>query len=473
VSHEFLDRTLPRLGAIMLVLALLAPVLLAALQSTRSTASSPQAGSEQRAKGPAARTMKIQQVKSPGGIEAWLVEDHNVPLLALRFAFEGGNTQDPAGKEGLANFLTSMMDEGAGDLPAAAFQERVEEIAMRMGFEDGRDAFYGSFETLTANREAAVELLQLAVTRPRFDADAVERMRKQLLANLAFEARDPDKVAGREWSAIAFPGHPYGRPATGTEASISAIMREDLESYRSRVFARDTLKVVAVGDIDAKTLGPLLDRVFGALAPKAQLVPVPAAAPKPGGAQKLVEMNVPQSVAVFGMGAMLRKDPDFIPAYVMNYILGGGGFTSRLTMEVRDKRGLAYSVYSYLQTYHRAGLLIGSVATKNEEIGRSLDVIKAELERMAREGPTAAELENAKRFLTGSYPLRFDTSAKIANQLLAIMQEGLGIDYAEKRNGQIDAVTLADAKRVAQKLLKVEDLIVTVVGKPKDLPGRG
>jgi len=469
----FLDRTGRRLGAAMLVLAVLAPALLAVLRTSDSTASSPQAASQQTAKGTKARAMNIQQVKSPGGIEAWLVEDHNVPLLALRFAFEGGNAQDPDGKEGVANFLTAMMDEGAGDLLSAAFQERMEEIAMRMSFDDGRDTLYGSFETLTMNRDAAVELLRLAITSPRFDADAVDRIRKQLLAGLAFDDRDPDKVAGKAWSALAFAGHPYGRPATGTKESISAISREDLKAYHRRVFARSSLKVVAVGDIDARTLGLLLDEVFGGLPAKAELVPVAKMAPKMGGAQQVIEMDVPQSVAVFGTGAMVRKDPDFIPAYVLNHILGGGGFTSRLMVEVREKRGLAYSVYSYLQPYRNAGLFIGGVATKNEEIGRSLEVIKAELERMAKEGPTAAELENAKKYLTGSYALRFDTDAKIAAQLLAIRQDDFGIDYVEKRNGEIEAVTLEDVNRVAAKLLKVGDLIVTVVGKPKGLTGGG
>ncbi len=419
-----------------------------------------------------ASAMKIQTVKSPGGIEAWLVEEHSVPLMALRFAFEGGNSQDPAGKEGLANFLTAMMDEGAGDLTALQFQERMEEIAMRMGFDDSRDAFYGSFETLTENRDAAVEMLRLAVNKPRFDADAMERIRGQLLAGLAFAEKDPDRVAAREWFSAAFPNHPYGRPAAGTAKSIAKIKSADLESYRKRVFAKDTLKVVAVGDIDAATLGDILDRVFGDLPAKADLAPVPIVEPRKGGSLQVVEMPVPQSVATFGLAGIPRKDADFMPAFVMNHILGGGGFSSRLMEEVREKRGLAYSVYSYLQPYQHTSIFAGGVATKNEEIGQSLDVIRAELKRMATEGPTHEELANAKSYLVGSYPLRFDTNAKIANQLLGIMQDGLGIDYVEKRNAQIDAVTLADVKRAAARILATDNLITTVVGQPKNLKGR-
>lgn len=419
-----------------------------------------------------ASAMKIQTVKSPGGIEAWLVEEHSVPLIAMRFAFEGGNSQDPAGKEGVANFLTAMMDEGAGDLTAIQFQERMEEIAMRMGFEDSRDSFYGSFETLTENLDEAVELLRLAINEPRFDPDAMERIRGQLLTSLAFAAKDPDRVAAREWFAAAFPNHPYGRPAAGTEESLAAITREDLEAYRKRVFAKDTLKIAVVGDIDAQTLGKVLDRVFGELPEKADLVPIPFVEPKKGGDLQIIEMPVPQSVATFGLAGIPRKDPDFIPAFVMNHILGGGGFSSRLMEEVREKRGLAYSVYSYLQPYQHTAIFAGGVATKNEEIGQSLEVIRAELQRMATEGPTPEELENAKSYLIGSYPLRFDTNAKIANQLLGIMQDGLGQDYIEKRNSLIEAVTLEDVKRAAKRILETDNLIMTVVGQPKNLKVR-
>ena len=416
-----------------------------------------------------AQAMKIQVVKSPGGITAWLVEEHSVPLIALRFAFEGGTAQDPEGKEGLSNFLAGMLDEGAGDLTAKQFQERVEEIAMRMSFEDSRDAFYGSFETLTENRDKATALLALALGKPRFDTDAVERVRGQLQASLAYAARDPNRVASEQWAAMAFPNHPYGRPATGTPASIKGISREDIAGFWARTFARDNLRVVAVGDIDAATLAGLLDRVFGTLPAKAQLKPVAPVEPAAVDNQKVIEMAVPQSVARFGLPAMPRKDKDFITAFVLNTILGGGSMSSRLYEEVREKRGLAYSVHTSVQPYKQTSIFAGGVATKNEEIAQSLDVIRAELARFAAEGPTEKELADAKSYLTGSFALRFDSNAKIANQLLWIQQEELGIDYVDRRNGEIDAVTLADVKRVAKRLFDGKELIVTIVGKPVGL----
>ena len=413
-----------------------------------------------------AHAMKIQTIKSPGGIEAWLVEEHAVPMMAMRFAFEGGSSQDPTGNEGLANFLSAMLDEGAGDLKSREFQERMEEISMRMRYEDSKDAFYGNFETLTANRDEAAKFLKLAINNPRFDTDAVERIRQQLQAALAYAARNPEKVALNEWYAVAFEGHPYARPSAGTEETVAKITGGDLEGYRKRIFAKDTLKVVAVGDINAEQLGALLDEVFGDLPATADLVAVSKTSPVAGGREKVVEMNVPQSVAVFGLGAMERKDPDFIPAFVLNHILGGGGFASKLMEEVREKRGLAYSVYTYVYPYQHTSIFSGSVATRNEAIGESLDVIREEFKQMAENGPTQTELDNAKKYLIGSYPLRFDTNAKIASQLLGLRMDDFGPEYIDNRNDMMAAVTLDDVKRVAKRLLDTDDLIVTIVGKP-------
>jgi len=417
-----------------------------------------------------ASAMKIQAVTSPGGVKAWLVEAHEVPLIAMRFAFAGGSAQDPTGKGGLAYFVSGMLDEGAGDLKSVAFQERLEETAVRMNFDATRDVFLGSFQTLTNKADEGFELLRLALNEPRFDEDAVVRIRQQILAGLEFELHDPEDVATREWFRLAFGDHPYARPVNGIKESVGAIGAGDLKSYAGKVFARDTLKIAVVGDIDAETLGKVLDKVFGALPEKATLKDIPEAAPPVGPREQVFEMNVPQSVAQFGHRGFKRHDDDFIAAYVLNYILGGGGFSSRLMGEVREKRGLAYSVYSYIQPYEHAAVYAGNVATKNEAIEQSLEVIKSEIARMAEKGPTAQELKEAKQYLVGSYALRFDTSNKIASQLIWIQIQDLGLDYIDKRNGMIEAVGLDDVKRVAKRLLKADGLIVTIVGKPPSSP---
>lgn len=410
--------------------------------------------------------MNIQTVTSPGGIEAWLVEAHAVPILSLRFAFDGGATQDPAGKEGLASFAAQMLGQGAGDFDSLAFQERVKDLALRLGFTAGNDAFVGSLDVLTESREEAVALLRLALTEPHFDAEAVSRIRQRIKVGIARAAREPDKLASAEWDALAFAGHPYARPLTGTAASVEAIMADDLEMYRRRVFARDTLKVVAVGDITPAELGALLDDVFGTLPTSGDLVPVPRIDVLPGGRQAVIEMDVPQSVAVFGMGGIARKDPDYMPAVMMNYIVGGGGFSSRLMEEVRVKRGLAYGVSTALSSSRYASVLRGSVATRNELVGESLDIIRTELAKAATGAFDARDLDNAKSYLIGSYPLGFDSNAKIAGQLMRLREDDLPHDYIAKRNAMVGSVALDDVKRVAARLLRPENLIVTMVGRP-------
>jgi zinc protease len=423
-----------------------------------------------------ADAMDIKRVTSPGGIEAWLVESHANPLIAIRFAFRGGASQDPADKQGLAYFVSGMMDEGAGDLDAVAFQERLQTLAMRMDFDAGRDVMLGNVQMLTANKDESLDLLRLAMAKPRFDADAVERVRGQIIAGLKFDENDPEEVAALAWDRLAFRDHPYGRPIKGTKSSIAAIGIDDLRDYARRVFARDKLVITVVGDIDAEKLGPTLDHVFGALPQASSLAPVADVKPPLGPAREIITMEVPQSVAQFGHRAFSRKDDDFMAAYILNYIIGGGGFSSRLMEEVREKRGLAYSVHSNIFPYQHGAVFVGSVATQNEAVAQSLAVIESELKRLAEEGPSAEELASAKSYLTGAYALRFESSSSIANQLLWIQIEDLGIGYVEKRNELVEQVTLGDIKLVAKRLIEADRLITTIVGKPvearpQEIPG--
>ena len=413
-----------------------------------------------------ADAMEIKRVISPGGIEAWLVESHANPLIAMRFAFRGGAAQDPRDRQGLAYFVSGMMDEGAGGLDSVAFQERLQSLATRMDFDAGRDVMLGNVQMLTANKDESFELLRLAMSKPRFDADAIERVRGQIIAGLKFDENDPEEVASLAWDRLAFRDHPYGRPIKGTKASIAAITRDDLQGYLRRVFARDKLAITVVGDIDAETLGRALDHAFGALPQHSALAPVADVKPPLGPAREIIKMNVPQSVAQFGHRAFPRKDDDFMAAYILNYIIGGGGFSSRLMEEVREKRGLAYSVHSNLFPYQHGAVFVGNVATQNERVGQSLEVIESELRRLAEEGPSAEELAGAKSYLTGAYALRFESSSSIANQLLWIQIEDLGIDYIDRRNTLIENVSLDDIRRVAKRLIEADRLITTIVGKP-------
>lgn len=411
----------------------------------------------------AAAATEIQEVRTPAGITAWLVEDHTVPIIAVDFAFRGGSSQDPAGKEGLVNLLSRSLDEGAGDLDSQVFQARLEDLVMQLSFAEGRDAFYGSMRTLTPNTTDAFEMLRLAVTEPRFDEEAIDRMKTQTISGLRRDLKDPDEIAARRWSELAFPGHPYGRPSKGTEATVAALTPADLKTMHRKLFARDGLKIAVVGDIDAATLAPLLDSVFAALPTSTGLEPVPDVEAR-SGISEAVSFNVPQTSIRFGLPALKRNDPDFIPAFLMNHILGGGSFSSWLYEEVREKRGLAYSVGSYLVPFDHAGLLMGATGTRAEKADETLAIIDTLLARMATEGPSEEELAKAKSYLTGSYALRFDTSGKIANQLVGIQLEELGIDYIAKRNSMIEAVTLDQVKAVARRILEGKKPTVVTVG---------
>lgn len=419
-----------------------------------------------------AQAMKIQKVVSPMGIEAWLVEDHTLPLVALQFGFRGGTSQDPAGKEGLAYFVSGMMDEGAGDIKSQEFQEKLESLAIAMSFEATRDSMTGGLKTLTKNRDEAFRMLRLVLSEPRMDTDAVERVREQISSMIKMDQEDPEKIGSDAWFKLAFEGHPYANPTKGELATVAKIAPADLKGFVKRNYARDGLLVSVVGDITAAELAKALDDVFGAIPAKQELTPVPEAKWTAQATAKVIRVNVPQSVVTFGHSGPKRKDKDFIAAYTLNYIIGGGGFSSTLMQEVREKRGLAYSVYTYLYPLDSAGLMLGGVATENKSVKESIDVIKLELARIAAKGPSQEELDNAKRYLTGSYALRLNSSVRIANTLLGIQFEDLGIDYIDRRAALIDSITLDDIKRVAAELIKPDSLLITVVGQPEGLtPG--
>lgn len=416
-----------------------------------------------------ARAFEVQEVTSPGGVRAWLVEDHSMPLISVAAGFHGGSALDPAGKEGLARFVSGLLDEGAGDLDSAAFQAQVNELAIDYDFDAGVDDFTGSIRTLTEHRDEAFNLLGLALGKPRFDAEPVERVRGQLLAILADEASDPGAIASRVWWHAAFPTHAYGRQISGTAAGIKAVSADDLRSFVTQRFARDNLVVGVVGDITAAELAPLLDKTFGALPAKAAQLPLAEAAPDVPGAVFVIDRNVPQSIVLFGQNGLKRQDPDFYAAYVMNHILGGSSFSSWLTQEVREARGLAYSIGTDLVTLDHAGLLQGSVGTKNASVAEAITLIKQQWRRMRDDGPTEAELADAKLYLTGSYPLRFNSTSGIAQALVGVQLEGFPSDYFNKRNGYIQAVTLDEVRRVAKRLLDPDKLTFAVVGRPEGI----
>jgi zinc protease len=410
----------------------------------------------------------IERVVSPGGIAAWLVHEPAVPLITVSFAFTGGAAQDPPDKAGTAYLMASLLDEAAGDFDANAFADRLDRKAVQLRFGADRDHIRGSLRTLSENRDQAFDDLRLALNEPRFDTADVELDRAQILSALRRQSKSPNDLAALRWWETAFAGHAYGRPIAGTLETVPTIGIDDLKAYRARVLARDNLKIAIVGDIDADAAKAMLDRVFGALPANAQLTPVEPAMPQGLGRRINIDLDVPQTVIDFGGAGIARSDPDFYAAYIVNNILGGGTFSSRLYHEVRQKRGLVYSVSDNLLWYNDSAVFFGSTATSAANTDQTVGLIEQEIQRLAENGPTADELAGTKAYLDSSFVLNLDTSAKVASLLVQLQLDHLGVDYIDKRPQKIAAVTLDDARRVAKRLFG-GGLLFTVVGRPTGL----
>jgi len=416
-----------------------------------------------------AQAMQIQPVTGASGVEAWLVEDHSVPVVTIRFAFAGGAALDPVGKGGAASMVASLLDEGAGPYDSLAFHRRIDDLAGQLRFSAAQDEFDGSLRSLKQNLFDSADLLRLALAEPRFAPEDIERIRGETLAGLARQAKNPRSLSGRLWMHDAFEKHPYGSSVDGSEESVGAITRDDLAAFAGARFHRSGLLVGIVGDIDKTEAAALIDRVFGDLPKGADETEIAETKPLDDGALVVSRAAVPQSVVTFGQAGPKRDDPAWYAAYVLNEILGGGGFRGRLMKEIREKRGLAYGVSTQLVPYRHAGLIVGNVATENGRVAESIALVREEWRHMREEGPTAAELENAKTYLTGSFPLGLDSTQHIAGVLVQMQQDKLGIDYLDRRASLIGGVTLDEARSVAKKLFDPGALSFAVVGDPADV----
>jgi len=417
-----------------------------------------------------ALAIDIKTLTTPGGIKLWLVEDRTAPVISISFSFDGGSGLDPAGKEGLAQMTASLLDQGAGPYDAAQFKSRQEDIAVRLSFGMSVDRFGGTVRMLRAYRDESVDLLRLALTEPRFDADSIQRVQRQFVSGLKQAEQSPNSVATRTLMKAMFGQHPYSRPTDGTIAGIEAITVDDLKMQVRRQFARDRLKLAIVGDLTPDEAVALVDRAFGHLPATTGASDVPAWAPgqgHPRGRTIVVERPVPQSVVLIAMPGIKRDDPDWYAGMVMNHVLGGGGFSGRLMNEVREKRGLAYGAYSRLSPYRQAGILVCSAGTANERVAETIKIMREQLALMANEGITEAELADAKTYLNGALALSLDSTGSIASLLLTMQTDGLSPEHLTRRKALIDRVTLDDVKRMAQRMLREDQSVTVVVGRPQ------
>ncbi len=415
---------------------------------------------------PARADVDIQEVTSPGGLTAWLVEEPSIPFAAVEIRFRGGASLDAPGKRGAVNLMTALLEEGAADMDARDFIRAQEELATTLSFDASVDEVSVSARFLTENRDASIALLKAALTQPVFDPEAIERVRGQVLSGIRSDLKDPNDIAREAFRQIAFGDHPYGSSLNGTQASVEALTRDDLVAAHKAVLARDRVYIGAVGDITPEELGALMDELLGDLPATGAEMPDRIDVDIPGGIT-VVDFATPQSVAIFGQGGIKQDDPDYFAAVILNHVLGGGSFESRLMQEVREKRGLTYGVYSYLAPRDLAETYQGSVSSSNDRIAEAISVIKDEWRKAATEGLSDAEIEAAKTYITGAYPLRFDGNGPIANILVGMQMIDLPIDYIATRNARVEAVTPEDIARVAGELLDPDGLHFVVVGQPE------
>jgi zinc protease len=410
----------------------------------------------------------IQEVTSPGGIKAWLVEDHSIPFTALELRFKGGTSLDDPAKRGAVNLMTATLEEGAGAMDAQGFAAARDGLAAKIGFASDADGVSVSAQFLTEKREPSVTLIREALVNPRFDQDAVDRVKGQVLANLRASAEDPGKIAGEILSARSFGSHPYGSNGDGTIDSVTALTRDDVVAAWKAAIARDRIYVSAAGDITPEDLGKLLDRLLADLPATGAAQPGDATFNNAGGV-KLQPFPGPTSVVLFQQGGIKFTDPDYFAAVLLNEILGGGRFSARLMTEVREKRGLTYGIGTSLASYDHAETLVGQFQASNEKVAEAIKVIQDQWAEVAKNGVTEDELSRAKTYMTGAYPLRFDGNSNIASILVGMQMMGLTPDYPRTRNDRVNAVTLADVKRVAARLITPDNLFFIVVGTPTNL----
>ncbi|MFN7114345.1 MAG: M16 family metallopeptidase [Alphaproteobacteria bacterium] len=416
-----------------------------------------------------AKILDVKSFKTPAGIEVWLVSDKSVPVISMNFSFEGGLAGDPAGKPGVARLVSILLDEGAGNIKSQEFQSKLSDNAIRLGFTAGRDAFYGQLRTLTQHRDLATHLLQLALTQPRFDTDAIERMKNANVAQIRHDRGDPAWLVARSFNGMVFEGHAYGLPGAGHLASMATITRQDLIDYTKAQFARDNLKVALAGDITEAQAAQLVDKAFGALPEKSDNAPIGFILPKYAGKTVLYPLDTPQTQITVGGAGIARADKDWHAAVVMNYILGSGNFDARLMREIREKRGLTYGIYSSLQSMRQSALITAGFATSNDKAKEAVDVLKQEWQLMAEKGASEQEIADAKAYLTGSLLLELTSTGDIASTLNGLQRDGLDAEYINRRNAEITKVTAADVRRVAQRLLKADELTIVMVGRPADI----
>jgi zinc protease len=412
---------------------------------------------------PANAIEPVQRIVSPGGIEALLIESHEVGVISMRFSFRGGALEDPADKPGVAHLASYLFNEGAGDLDTQSLMRRMSRIGADFSGETNAENLTVTLSTPSAHRDEAFGLLKLAVAAPRFDAEPLERGKRAALATLEQERQDPGSAAWRQLGTMLYGKSRYAISEKGTPEGLALISAEDIRAYRSRVFARDNIRVAVAGDIDASTLSKVLDDVFGALPAKADIRPaqifMPAQAQK-----KTIALDLPQTIVVFANFASALDARQSLGASLFNQILSAQ-FTGRLFMALREREGLVYSISTDRGLFSRFGSFYGSFGAAPGNAERAMSLAMSEINRLVSEGPSEQELEDAKGAFRGGYYLGLDTSANLSSTLLAMLEQKLPDTYLADFDSAIASITIDEVKAAAKLVARPDAMAIVSVGK--------
>lgn len=415
-----------------------------------------------------AAILNIQQVTSPSGLKAWLVEDHSVPVVSIRFQFKNaGAINDPKDKQGLSQILSNTLDEGAGEMDSKAFQAALNNHSIALSFQSSRDDFGGSIKTLSKYQNEAFDLLALALTKPRFDKDSVSRMIDSNLVRIRSSMTDPEWMNARLTNAVIYGDHPYAMNTGGTLSSLPRITPDDLRAKFKTQLAQDNLIIAVAGNMSASEVSGMLDKVFGQLPKTSKVQKIEDAVFDDQPSVTLYEQNIPQTIINMVIPGIKHTDPDYHAAEVMDFVLGSSGFGSRLTEEVREKRGLTYGIYSGLSEMDHSSILSIGAATRNEKTDEVIQITKDVMDGMTKANITEKELKDAKSYLIGSVPLQLTSTDRISAILIGLLSDNLPMDYMEQRTKAIEKLNVDDILRVSKRLLEIKNIKIILVGHPQ------
>lgn len=408
--------------------------------------------------------------QTPNGITVLLVERHGLPIISIQMLIRAGSMNDPEPLGGVANLVANLLDEGTTTRSSAQIAEEVDFMGARLDASAGADASTASLTVLKKDLAKGLAILADIVRRPSFPAAEIERKRQQTLGAIIAQQDDPAAVAEKAFQNVIFQNHPYHRPVEGTEATVPKIQRADITKFYDTYYRPNNAILAVVGDVTEAELMALVDAEFGGW--EARDVP-PVTAPSPNLPERrrmeVIDRSLTQASLVMGHVGIQRNNPDYYAVVVMNYILGGGGFSSRLLKKIRDEQGLVYGIASHFDARVHPGSFEVSLQTKTATADEALAGVLAELERIRREKVTAQELTEAKEFLVGSFPLRMETNARMAALLSQIEFYGLGRSYFDDYPDKIRAVTADDVLRAAQRYLHPDKLTLVAVGRKAEL----